>query len=231
MTRISRHANYLGVSIAVAVCAIVQSPARAGPPAVPEGAAVCVACHGSQGEGSEAAGAPRLAGQNAQYLEHTLTMLKAGTRLSPVMQPIARGLSDAQIHELTSYFAGLQGVRPPAPASPADLVQAGKELVQIGAMNDPTPPCVSCHGIDGRGVGARFPSIAGQPATFLVNRLYEFQARAKAKAPEFGTMTEVATHLNEKQIKQVAAYLSTLPPPEAQRAPAPNATASEDSAH
>jgi len=214
------------------VCVTAQSPARAGTSAVPERSAACVACHGAQGEGSAAAGAPRVAGQNAQYLERTLTMLKAGTRTSPVMQPIARGLSDAEIHELTSYFAGLQGVRPPAAAaSPTDLVQAGKELVQVGAAADPTPPCVSCHGIDGHGVGARFPSIAGQPAAFLVNRLHEFQARAKAKAPDFGTMTEVATHLNEKQIGQVAAYLSTLPPPEAQRVPAPAATAFENSAH
>ena len=214
MTRSSRHARYLGLSIAVAVCVTVQSPARAQPSAVPEGSAACAACHGAQGEGSAAAGAPRLAGQNAQYLEHTLTMLKAGTRTSPVMQPIARGLSDAEIHELTSYFAGLQGVRPPtAAASPKDLVQAGMELAQVGAMNDPTPPCVSCHGVDGHGVGARFPSIAGQPAAFLVNRLHEFQARARTKVPDFGTMTEVSTHLNETQIGQVAAYLSTLPPP------------------
>ena len=84
---------------------------------------------------------------------------------------------------------------------------------QVGAMTDPTPPCVSCHGVDARGVGARFPGVAGQPAAFLVNRLHEFQARAKVKAPDFGTMTEVATHLNETQIGQVAAYLSSLPPP------------------
>jgi cytochrome c553 len=214
MTRTSRHARYLGVTIALAVCVAAQSPARAESSTVPEGSAACVACHGSQGEGSAAAGAPRLAGQNAQYLEHTLTMLKVGTRTSPVMQPIARDLSDAEIHELTSYFAGLHGARAlTAPASPTDLVQAGKELVQVGGMTDPTPPCASCHGIDGHGVGARFPNIAGQPAAFLVNRLHEFQARAKGKAPDFGTMTEVSTHLNETQIGQVAAYLSTLPPP------------------
>jgi cytochrome c553 len=88
-------------------------------------------------------------------------------------------------------------------------------------MADPTPPCVSCHGVDARGVGARFPGVAGQPAAFLVNRLHEFQARAKVKAPDFGTMTEVATHLNETQIGQVAAYLSSLPPP---RVPSPGNT-------
>ena len=209
----SRHARCLGVSIAVAICLTAPLPARAATATAPESAAACAACHGVQGEGS-ATGAARLAGQNAQYLERTLTMLKAGTRTSPIMQPIASGLSGAEIHDLTAYFAGLHGVPLPAAAPPpADLVQAGKELAQVGAMRDPTPPCLSCHGVDGHGVGDRFPSIAGQPAAFLVNRFHEFQARAKAKAPEAGTMTEVATHLNETQIGQVAAYLSTLPPP------------------
>jgi cytochrome c553 len=100
---------------------------------------------------------------------------------------------------------------PDAAASRADLVRAGRELAQVGAMTDPTPPCVSCHGLDGHGVGARVPNIAGRPAAFLVERLHEFQARAKAKAPDYGTMTEVATHLNETQIGEVAAYLSSLP--------------------
>jgi len=214
MTRISRRARYLGVSIALAICMTAHLPARAATSNAPEGVATCVACHGAQGEGGPATGAPRLSGQNAQYLERTLTMLRAGTRTSPIMQPIASGLSDAEIHDLTAYFAGLHGVPLPAVPPPrADLVQAGKELAQVGAMRDATPPCVSCHGVDGHGVGDRFPSIAGQPAVFLVNRLHEFQARAKGKAPAFGTMTEVATHLNETQIGQVAAYLSTLPPP------------------
>jgi cytochrome c553 len=199
------------VSIALAVGIAAQWPARAATSAAPDGAATCAACHGARGEGSTS-GAPRLAGQNAQYLEHALTMFKAGTRSSAIMQPIASRLSDGEIHALTTYFAGLEGARVPEAVVPrADLVRAGKELAQVGAMTDPTPPCVSCHGLDLHGVGARFPSIAGQPAVFLVERLHGFQARAKAKAPDFGTMTEVATHLNETQIRQVAAYLSTLP--------------------
>ena len=80
-------------------------------------------------------------------------------------------------------------------------------------MSDPTPPCISCHGTDGRSDKPRFPSLAGQPAAFVINRLHEFQARAKAKAPDPLTMTDVAAHLSEVQVRQVAAYLSTLPPP------------------
>jgi cytochrome c553 len=218
-TRTRHPGQWLALGIVAAACIAAQCSARAAPTtatATP-GSATCAACHGAQGEGS-ASGAPRLAGQDAQYLEHALAMFKAGTRASPIMQSVASGLSDADSHELSLYFASMRGtaVPVPAPASvppPADLVTAGQELAQVGAMADPTPPCVSCHGIDGHGAGARFPNVAGQPATFIVDRLHAFQARAKAKAPDFGTMTEVATHLNETQIEQVAAYLSTLPPP------------------
>jgi cytochrome c553 len=42
--------------------------------------------------------------------------------------------------------------------------------------------------------------------------LHEFQARARAKAPDPATMTAVAARLNEAQITQLAAYLSTLQP-------------------
>jgi cytochrome c553 len=199
--------------IALVACAAAQGPARAATPMPPAAVATCVACHGAQGEGS-AAGVPRLAGQNAQYLEHALSTFKAGTRGSPVMQPIASRLADADMHELASYFAGLRGARPPAAAAPpADLLRAGERLARVGALSDPTPPCFSCHALDGRGDNPRFPSIAGQPAAFVIDRLHAFQARARARPPEPATMTAVAARLDEAQVRQVAAYLSTLPPP------------------
>jgi cytochrome c553 len=141
-------------------------------------------------------------------------MFKAGTRSSAVMQPVASRLGDADMHELATYFAGLHGAHPPAATAPsADLVRAGEQLARVGAMSDPTPPCFSCHAIGGHGNNPRFPGIAGQPAAFVINRLHEFQARARAKPPEPATMTAVAARLDEAQVRQVAAYLSTLPPP------------------
>jgi cytochrome c553 len=158
-------------------------------------------------------GVPRLAGQDSRYLEHALSTFKAGTRASPVMQPVAGGLSDADVHELATYFAGLHGTRGQAAAPPADLVRAGEQLAWVGAMADPTPACFSCHGNDGRSGNPRFPSLAGQPAAYVIDRLHAFQARARAQPPAPATMTAVAARLNEAQVNQVAAYLSTLPPP------------------
>ena len=178
-------------------------------PGVPERATLCVTCHGLHGEGAPT-GAPRLAGQNAEYMSHALSMFKATTRASPIMQPIARTLSDAQISALAEYFSKQIVPLADAPSVAASqLPQAGKQLAEVGVAN--VAACFSCHGAQGKGSGARFPAIAGQPAQFLVDRLHEFQARARAKVPQPGTMTAVAATLDENQIQAAAAFLSRLP--------------------
>ena len=179
----------------------------------PNGVAVCVSCHGVQGEGAPS-GAPRLAGQNAQYMSHALSMFKAKTRASPIMQPIAQSLSDVQRSALADYFSKRTATLADAPsqASP-QLLHTGRQLSEVGVAN--VAACFSCHGALGKGNGARFPSIAGQPAQFVIDRLHEFQARAQAKPPQPGTMTAVAATLDESQIQAAAAYLArlgTLPP-------------------
>jgi cytochrome c553 len=170
--------------------------------------ATCVACHGMRGEGASA-GVPRLAGQNADYMAHALSMFKAGTRNSAIMQPIAQGLSDIQMRELADYFSKQEApVVDAGAASSPQLLFAGKQLAEVGAGN--VAACFSCHGELGQGNGARFPRIAGEPAQFVIDRLHEFQARAQKATPQPGTMTAVAVTLDESQIKEAAAYLSQL---------------------
>jgi cytochrome c553 len=171
--------------------------------------ATCVACHGALGAGS-IAGIPRLAGQNPDYLAHALSMFKERTRASDVMQGIAQNLSDSDMHALATYFSKrhpprAQGAQTPDPTS----VAAGKQLAEMGAGPE-VAACFSCHAAGGKGNGARFPSIAAQPETFLITRLHDFQARAKKAPPAPGSMTAVSAKLNDTQIKQAAAYLSTL---------------------
>ena len=189
----------------VAVLFVATPDGAAQSAASPSGAAVCASCHGAHGEGSTT-GAPRLAGQNPQYMSHALSMFKAGSRASPIMQPIAQGLTDADMDVLTRYFSNqtppLADTR--SPVSPATAL-AGKQLAETGPA-----ACFSCHGAGGQGNGTRFPSIAGQPAQFITERIHEFQQRARQKTPQPGTMTAVSTTLSEDQIKASAAYLSRL---------------------
>jgi cytochrome c553 len=198
-------------SFVFAACALARPVAQA-QPAAPPRLAACAACHGAQGEGG-APGAPRLAGQDAGYLENALTSFKSGRRTNPIMQPIAGSLTDSDIHDLALYFGSLNGTRVLAVPSPAAaLVGAGKVLALDGSQATSTPACFSCHGAGGHGVGARVPGIAGQPMAFVVDRLHEFQARARTKTPAPASMTAVSATLSEAQITQVAAFLSTLSP-------------------
>lgn len=196
------------IIIAPAVVA-AHSPCASAATAAESAAATCVMCHGMHGEGASD-GVPRLAGQDAAYMQHALSMFKAGRRASAVMQPIARTLSDTEIGSLAHYFSKQSApLADGAVPAPPELVLAGKRLAEQGAAT--VAACFGCHAAQGKGNGARFPSIAGQPARFVVNRLREFQARAQAGAPQPGTMTAVAAMLDERQIEQAAAYLSTLP--------------------
>jgi cytochrome c553 len=173
--------------------------------------ATCAACHGAAGEGSSPGAIPRLAGQNADYLAHALSMFKDGTRSSTVMQPVAQNLSDSDMRELAEYFAAQQPPLAQAAQAPqAGQIEAGRQLAQIGDGAN-VAACFACHAVGGKGNGARFPSIAGQPASFTVERLHEFQARAKKGAAKPGTMTAVAAQMTDAQIDAAAAYLSTLP--------------------
>jgi cytochrome c553 len=125
---------------------------------------------------------------------------------------VAHNLSDNEIHELATFFAQQN---PPLAAGaarpPQRLVMAGKQLAEMGVAPD-IPACFTCHAAGGKGNGARFPAIAGEPAVFVVARLHEFQARAKKKTPAPGTMTAVAAMLNDTQIEEVADYLSVTRP-------------------
>lgn len=75
------------------------------------GVTACLACHGPDGKGNEPAKFPRLAGQNAQYIELQLNAFKTGKRTnSPneMMESIAQHMSDEEIKAVSSYIEGLR---------------------------------------------------------------------------------------------------------------------------
>ncbi|MES3022218.1 MAG: c-type cytochrome [Pseudomonadota bacterium] len=69
-------------------------------------AASCAACHGAGGA-VPLAGAPRLQGQNPQYLARQLRNFRNGQRANGgAMEQVSAGLSDDQITALSAYLAG-----------------------------------------------------------------------------------------------------------------------------
>lgn len=66
---------------------------------------VCATCHGPQGDQPIAPNYPVLAGQYANYLEHSLKSYRDGSRKNPIMAAQAANLSDHDIKLLSQYFS------------------------------------------------------------------------------------------------------------------------------
>lgn len=70
-------------------------------------AATCAACHGAAGI-SIAPIYPNLAGQKDPYLVAQLQAFRDGSRKNAIMEPMAKGLSDADIANIAAFLAALK---------------------------------------------------------------------------------------------------------------------------
>ncbi|HVA54522.1 MAG TPA: c-type cytochrome [Gammaproteobacteria bacterium] len=71
------------------------------------GIPACLACHSPDGAGNGPYPIPALAGQHADYVVTQLQAFASGTRISPMMNPIASRLTPAQMKAVASYIQGL----------------------------------------------------------------------------------------------------------------------------
>jgi cytochrome c553 len=66
----------------------------------------CQTCHGQDGI-SKLPGAPNLAGQSQDYMVASLGAYKSGERKNDIMNTIAQSLRDADIADVTAYYAAI----------------------------------------------------------------------------------------------------------------------------
>lgn len=174
--------------------------------------AVCVACHGANGEGNQALNAPRLAGQEPWYISRQLAAYKAGTRGTapgdiPGMQmrPMAMTVATPEQEANLIEYIGTLPVEPAAITIEGDAV-AGKAGYAV---------CVACHGAQGEGVEALGgPRLAGQNDWYLVQQLQNYKSGLRAYDPSdtFGLQMKpmAMTLASDKAINDVVAYINTL---------------------
>ena len=99
------HINIL--SIVFAATGLMSQPGHAADIAAGKAkTATCSACHGNNGI-SMIPMYPNLAGQKEQYLVLQMKAFRDGERKNMVMSPMAAGLSDADIANLSAYYASL----------------------------------------------------------------------------------------------------------------------------
>lgn len=174
--------------------------------------AICVACHGANGEGNKALNAPSNAGQDDWYVVRQLKNFKEGIRgadpkdiYGAQMRPMAMALADDQaIEDVAAYVATLSA---PSPAITVDGdVGVGKQLYST---------CTACHGGKGEGNKAlNAPRLTGQHDWYTVRQLQNFKTGVRGAHPKdtYGAqMRPMAAILaDDAAMNNVAAYIATL---------------------
>jgi cytochrome c553 len=154
--------------------------------------------------------APALAGQKGYYLKSSIDDFKKGLRGSHKKDTGGKSMrrmvkllkSDKQIADIIAYLQSLEPVS--AKAKLGGDTGRGEELFSS---------CVECHGPKGEGVeDQRTPRIAGLADWYTYAQLKHFRdgVRGDSKDPLEKKMIESVTTLSNKDLKNIATYLTTL---------------------
>ena len=174
--------------------------------------APCASCHGSEGEGNQKLGAPRLAGQHAWYIERQLRNWRDGIRgthsedlYGIQMRPMAMTLvKDSDLEKVVSFIGTLRG-------------EPSKSILQGDGDSGKTSyaTCVACHGLEGEGNKIlNAPKIAGLQDWYIARQLKSFKkgVRGSHEKDVYGMqMRPMAMALaDDDTINNVALYVSTF---------------------
>ena len=93
------------VAMALAVGTFSTATLAAGDAAAGQAkAGICTACHGPTGQSPNDLW-PNLASQKPGYLSKQMKAFRDGTRADPMMSPMAKPLTDADIENLSAFFS------------------------------------------------------------------------------------------------------------------------------
>jgi len=157
----------------------------------------CLGCHGIDNYKNvyPTYNVPELNGQHPEYLMAALKEYRSKERSHATMAAQGGSLSDDQIADVATYLAGPATLK--AGASPV-----GHPPDKVASL------CVACHGLDGIGVTADYPTLAGQHEDYLAQALKEYRKGDRKNA----VMTTFVATLSDTDIEQIAAYYAAQRP-------------------
>ena len=184
-------------------------------------ATACNGCHGEKALGMDAMEAPRLANIGQIYLIKQLDDYASGTRTDPgngaVMNDVAKALNEQDRLDVAAYLDTLEYATEPSDlkALAADGTKVGDPnkgvLIVTKGIKPLVPACQDCHGLSGR--AQNVPAIHHQKYVYLVNQLKRYRDGSRAndkKIYKDGIMRGIAKKLDDENIADIAAYLSTV---------------------
>lgn len=168
--------------------------------------AACAACHGVDGNSSNAEW-PKLAGQNPQYLYKQLMDYKENRRENALMAGQVAALSDQDMQDLAAYFSSQAGT--PGSVDPA-YVALGETVYRGGNLKTGVAACSACHGPTGVGnPAAKFPKISGQHSVYVKQQLLNYRDEQRRNDPS-AMMRNIASKMSVAEIEAVSNYVSGL---------------------
>ncbi len=168
----------------------------------------CAGCHGEGGL-TKTGGVPNLVGLDPKALVDSMKAYKSGQRKNEMMKTLLADVNEIGMGNIALYYALQKPAKAQTP-SPGDQA-AGK-----AAAGD----CAGCHGDQGVSGNPATPSLAGQDAEYIVEALKAYKNNLRSD----DTMKTLAAAMDEKTMKNVAAFYANLQP-QAPKAKKPLTTA------
>ena len=186
-------------ALALPLAAFAQQPAPVGDAVNGEKLAyTCNGCHAIPNYKNvyPTYSVPKLHGQRPQYIVAALKAYKSGERSHGTMHSQASSLSEQDMADVAAYLAG------------PNVLTESKNDVPATERPKATEVCLACHGTNGVGITADYPSLSGQHADYIERALHDYQKGGR-KNP---VMAGMAATLTKEDIEALAAWYSSRTP-------------------
>ena len=185
-------------------------------------AAACAACHEETGNSASPL-FPKIANLGQKYLFKQMNDIKSGVRQVPEMAGQLDNMTEQDMIDISTYFAGnpmqISGAKekdwPLEEMNSSAFIALGEKVFRAGNAETKVPACTGCHSPTGQGNAlAGYPKLGGQFSDYIVKQLKAFRSNARTNDGDTRIMRGVAAHMSDKEIEAVANYLSGLHPGE-----------------
>jgi cytochrome c553 len=139
---------------------------------------------------------PKLSGQRPQYLVAALKAYKSGERSHGTMHSQAASMSEQDMADVAAFLAG------------ANVLSESKNDVPAEKRPKSSEVCLACHGTNGVGITADYPTISGQHRDYIVRALLDYQKGGR-KNPVMAGMT---ANLTREDIEALATFYAGQKP-------------------
>jgi len=139
---------------------------------------------------------PKLHGQRPEYLLSALKAYKSGERSHGTMHSQATSMSEQDMADVAVFLAG------------PEVLTVSKNDVPAANRPKASETCLACHGTNGVGITADYPTLSGQHRDYLERALHDYKKGGR-KNP---VMAGMSATLTPEDIAQLAAYYSRQTP-------------------